>query len=128
MDVWWLEALSLLSVVTIRSFLAGFVNVVFPENKLVFICRCSVLITVCVFIESLQGPSFLPTGKGSQMAKKTLSNIINAKIIKVHSVPLRLVQYSMDLELVLSPSADFELSRMCLCFLLRKTFYLKPLM
>lgn len=106
-DCWWPEALCLLSVVTIYSFLAVFVNVVFPENKLVSICRCSVLITVCVFIKSLQGPSFLPTGKGSQMAKKTLSNIINAKIIKVHSVPLRLVQYSKDLELVLSPAADF---------------------
>ncbi|XP_047228161.1 nephrocystin-4-like isoform X4 [Girardinichthys multiradiatus] len=32
---------------------------------------------------AVQGPSFLPTGKGSQMAKRNLSNIINAKIIKV---------------------------------------------
>ncbi|XP_008411314.1 nephrocystin-4 isoform X1 [Poecilia reticulata] len=38
---------------------------------------------LCNHTISVQGPSFLPTGKGSQMAKKTLSNIINAKIIKV---------------------------------------------
>ncbi|XP_044066903.1 nephrocystin-4 isoform X1 [Siniperca chuatsi] len=30
-----------------------------------------------------QGPSFLPTGKGSQVAKKNLSNIVAAKTIKV---------------------------------------------
>ncbi|XP_058498816.1 nephrocystin-4 isoform X1 [Solea solea] len=30
-----------------------------------------------------QGPSFFPTGKGSQMAKKNLSNIVAAKTIKV---------------------------------------------
>ncbi|KAM4737861.1 nephrocystin-4 isoform 2-T2 [Anableps anableps] len=38
---------------------------------------------LCNHTIAVQGPSFLPTGKGSQMAKKTLSNIINAKIIKV---------------------------------------------
>ncbi|XP_029292047.1 nephrocystin-4 isoform X2 [Cottoperca gobio] len=38
---------------------------------------------LCDHTMSLQGPSFLPTGKGSQVAKKTLSNIVAAKTIKV---------------------------------------------
>ncbi|TKS77236.1 Nephrocystin-4 [Collichthys lucidus] len=37
----------------------------------------------CDHTMALQGPSFLPTGKGSQMAKKNLSNIVAAKTIKV---------------------------------------------
>lgn len=35
---------------------------------------------------SSQGPGYLPTGKGSQMAKKNLSNIVAAKTIKVQCV------------------------------------------
>ncbi|KAG8002845.1 Nephrocystin-4 [Nibea albiflora] len=38
---------------------------------------------LCDHTMALQGPSFLPTGKGSQMAKKNLSNIVAAKTIKV---------------------------------------------
>ncbi|XP_047466710.1 nephrocystin-4-like isoform X2 [Mugil cephalus] len=38
---------------------------------------------LCDHTMALQGPSFLPTGKGSQVAKKNLSNIISAKTIKV---------------------------------------------
>ncbi|KAM3617205.1 uncharacterized protein V6R79_003322 [Siganus canaliculatus] len=38
---------------------------------------------LCDHTMALQGPSFLPTGKDSQVAKKNLSNIIAAKIIKV---------------------------------------------
>nr|XP_020468219.1 nephrocystin-4 [Monopterus albus] len=37
----------------------------------------------CDHSMALQGPSFLPTGKGSQVAKKNLSNIVAAKTIKV---------------------------------------------
>ncbi|XP_013875853.1 nephrocystin-4 isoform X2 [Austrofundulus limnaeus] len=37
----------------------------------------------CNHTLAVQGPSFLPTGKGSHMAKKSLSNIIIAKTIKV---------------------------------------------
>lgn len=60
-------------------------------------CRCDGVAVICYFgrwsflitlslIESLQGPSFFPPGNGSQVAKKTLSNIIAAKTIKVPSV------------------------------------------
>ncbi|XP_008278421.1 nephrocystin-4 [Stegastes partitus] len=38
---------------------------------------------LCDHTMALQGPSFLPTGKGSQVAKKNLSNIIAAKTVKV---------------------------------------------
>ncbi|KAM9350369.1 nephrocystin-4 [Symphorus nematophorus] len=38
---------------------------------------------LCDHTMALQGPSFLPTGKGSQVAKKNLSNIVAAKTIKV---------------------------------------------
>ncbi|KAK1899075.1 Nephrocystin-4, partial [Dissostichus eleginoides] len=38
---------------------------------------------ICDHTMALQGPSFLPTGKGSQLAKKNLSNIVAAKAIKV---------------------------------------------
>ncbi|KAJ4934895.1 hypothetical protein JOQ06_007676, partial [Pogonophryne albipinna] len=38
---------------------------------------------ICDHTMALQGPSFLPTGKGSQLAKKNLSNIVAAKTIKV---------------------------------------------
>ncbi|XP_040008385.1 nephrocystin-4 isoform X2 [Xiphias gladius] len=38
---------------------------------------------LCDHITALQGPSFLPAGKGSQVAKKNLSNIVAAKTIKV---------------------------------------------
>ncbi|KAI3357106.1 hypothetical protein L3Q82_015577 [Scortum barcoo] len=38
---------------------------------------------LCDHSLALQGPSFLPTGKGSQVAKKNLSNIVVAKTIKV---------------------------------------------
>ncbi|XP_015235683.1 PREDICTED: nephrocystin-4 [Cyprinodon variegatus] len=38
---------------------------------------------LCNHTIAVQGPSFLPTSKSSQMAKKNPSNIINAKIIKV---------------------------------------------
>ncbi|XP_037629345.1 nephrocystin-4 [Sebastes umbrosus] len=38
---------------------------------------------LCDHTMALQGPSFPPTGKGSQVAKKNLSNIVAAKIIKV---------------------------------------------
>ncbi|XP_053173093.1 nephrocystin-4 [Scomber japonicus] len=38
---------------------------------------------LCDHSMALQGPSFLPSGKGSQMAKKNLSNIVAAKTIKV---------------------------------------------
>ncbi|CAK6954991.1 nephrocystin-4 [Scomber scombrus] len=38
---------------------------------------------LCDHTMALQGPSFLPSGKGSQMAKKNLSNIVAAKTIKV---------------------------------------------
>lgn len=48
------------------------------------------MITILFLIKSSQGPSFLPTGKGSQMAKKNLSNIVAAKTIKVQSVLLML--------------------------------------
>lgn len=51
--------------------------------------RWTFLITVFV-IKSLQGPSFLPAGKASQVAKKNLSNIIAAKTVKVQSVLLML--------------------------------------
>ncbi|XP_016891783.1 nephrocystin-4 isoform X2 [Cynoglossus semilaevis] len=37
----------------------------------------------CDHTTALQGPGFIPTGSGSQMAKKNLSNIIAAKSIKV---------------------------------------------
>lgn len=37
-------------------------------------------------IRPLQGPSFLPTSKNSQVGKKNLSNIVAAKTIKVGSV------------------------------------------
>ncbi|XP_044207791.1 nephrocystin-4 isoform X2 [Thunnus albacares] len=38
---------------------------------------------LCDHTMALQGPSFLPTGKSSEMAKKNLSNIVAAKTIKV---------------------------------------------
>ncbi|XP_030279502.1 nephrocystin-4 [Sparus aurata] len=38
---------------------------------------------LCDHTMSPQGPSFLPTGKGSQVAKKNLSNIVAAKTVKV---------------------------------------------
>ncbi|KAK5863241.1 hypothetical protein PBY51_000287 [Eleginops maclovinus] len=38
---------------------------------------------ICDHTMALQGPSFLPTVKGSQLAKKNLSNIVTAKTIKV---------------------------------------------
>ncbi|XP_028265660.1 nephrocystin-4 [Parambassis ranga] len=38
---------------------------------------------LCDHTMALQGPSFLPAGQGSQVAKKNLSNIIAAKTIKV---------------------------------------------
>eukprot|EP00064_Thunnus_orientalis_P011112 superscaffoldBa00001572_g11142 len=38
---------------------------------------------LCDHTIALQGPSFLPTGKSSEMAKKNLSNIVAAKTIKV---------------------------------------------
>ncbi|XP_070825596.1 nephrocystin-4 [Chaetodon trifascialis] len=38
---------------------------------------------LCDHTMALQGPSFLPTGKGSQVAKKNLPNIVSAKTIKV---------------------------------------------
>ncbi|KAF3696625.1 Nephrocystin-4 [Channa argus] len=38
---------------------------------------------LCDHTMTLQGPSFLPTGKSSQVAKKNLSNLVAAKIIKV---------------------------------------------
>ncbi|XP_022621655.1 nephrocystin-4 [Seriola dumerili] len=38
---------------------------------------------LCDHTMALQGPSFLPAGKGSQVAKKNLSNIVAAKTIKV---------------------------------------------
>ncbi|KAK9515632.1 hypothetical protein VZT92_026260 [Zoarces viviparus] len=38
---------------------------------------------LCDHTMALQGPSFPPTGKGSQMAKKNLSNIVAAKTMKV---------------------------------------------
>ncbi|XP_023120298.2 nephrocystin-4 isoform X2 [Amphiprion ocellaris] len=38
---------------------------------------------LCDHTMALQGPSFLPTGKGSQVAKKNLSSSITAKTIKV---------------------------------------------
>ncbi|XP_047186892.1 nephrocystin-4 isoform X2 [Scophthalmus maximus] len=38
---------------------------------------------LCDHTMALQGPGYLPTGKGSQMAKKNLSNIVAAKTIKV---------------------------------------------
>ncbi|KAK2851127.1 hypothetical protein Q5P01_007403 [Channa striata] len=38
---------------------------------------------LCDHTTSLQGPSFPPTGKGSQVAKRNLSNMVSAKIIKV---------------------------------------------
>nr|XP_019944235.1 PREDICTED: nephrocystin-4 isoform X2 [Paralichthys olivaceus] len=38
---------------------------------------------LCDHTMAPQGPSFLPTGKGSQMAKKNQSNIVAAKTIKV---------------------------------------------
>lgn len=50
-----------------------------------FFDRWSILITVLFLIKSSQGPSFPPTGRGSQVAKKNLSNIVAAKIIKVQS-------------------------------------------
>ncbi|XP_054464915.1 nephrocystin-4 [Anoplopoma fimbria] len=38
---------------------------------------------LCDHIMALQGPSFPPSGKGSQVAKRNLSNIVAAKTIKV---------------------------------------------
>ncbi|XP_034731405.1 nephrocystin-4 isoform X2 [Etheostoma cragini] len=38
---------------------------------------------LCDHTMALQGPSFLPTGKGSQVAKKNLSSMVAAKTIKV---------------------------------------------
>ncbi|XP_034065146.1 nephrocystin-4 isoform X2 [Gymnodraco acuticeps] len=38
---------------------------------------------ICDHTMALQGPRFLPTGKGYQLAKKNLSNIVAAKTIKV---------------------------------------------
>ncbi|XP_070696158.1 nephrocystin-4 [Pempheris klunzingeri] len=38
---------------------------------------------LCDHTMALQGPSFLPAGRDSQVAKKTLSNIVAAKTIKV---------------------------------------------
>ncbi|XP_040922087.1 nephrocystin-4 [Toxotes jaculatrix] len=38
---------------------------------------------LCDHTMALQGPSFLPPGKGSQVAKRNLSNIVAAKTIKV---------------------------------------------
>uniref|UniRef100_A0A7N6BPE9 Nephrocystin 4 n=1 Tax=Anabas testudineus TaxID=64144 RepID=A0A7N6BPE9_ANATE len=38
---------------------------------------------ICDQTLALQGPSFLPAGKGSQVAKKNLSNMIAAKTVKV---------------------------------------------
>lgn len=43
---------------------------------------------ITLVIKPSQGPSFLPAGKGSQLAKKNLSNIVAAKTVKVHSAPL----------------------------------------
>ncbi len=72
------------------------------------------LITALFLNKSSQGPSFLPTGKGSQVAKKNLSNIVAAKTIKVQSVLLMLgaifsVRWTIFISfcsfLLLSPSA-----------------------
>uniref|UniRef100_A0A665TCW4 Nephrocystin 4 n=2 Tax=Echeneis naucrates TaxID=173247 RepID=A0A665TCW4_ECHNA len=38
---------------------------------------------LCDHTMALQGPSFLPAGKSSQVAKKNLSNVVSAKTIKV---------------------------------------------
>lgn len=60
------------------------------------------LIALLYLIKSSQGPSFLPTGKGSQVAKKNLSNIVAAKTVKVHSVLLMLCVVSVCWTIVIS--------------------------
>ncbi|XP_028309710.1 nephrocystin-4 isoform X2 [Gouania willdenowi] len=56
---------------------------------------------LCDHTMTLQGPSFLPTGKGPQMAKKNLSNIITAKSIKVtfkgeNGKPMAILQVNVE--------------------------------
>lgn len=66
-----------------------FSAVIYCFGRLTFLSIFLTFTTVFV-IKSLQGPSFLPAGKASQVAKKNLSNIIAAKTVKVQSVLLML--------------------------------------
>uniref|UniRef100_A0A1A8R147 Nephronophthisis 4 n=1 Tax=Nothobranchius rachovii TaxID=451742 RepID=A0A1A8R147_9TELE len=55
----------------------------------------------CSHTMATQGPSFLPSGKGAQTAKRNLSNIINAKTIKVtfkadDGKPMAICQVSVE--------------------------------
>jgi len=64
-----------------------------------------------------QGPSFLPTGKGSQLAKKNLSNIVAAKTIKVKSGLLILCEiFSVYWTLLISLCSRLPLNPSVVCF------------
>lgn len=87
----WMTGLVLFySVCDYIQFPAWCTDVIFPLESFVVFDRCSVWINIRFLIKSSQGPSLLPAGKGSQVAKKNLSNIVAAKTIKVQSVLLML--------------------------------------
>ncbi|XP_034393540.1 nephrocystin-4 isoform X3 [Cyclopterus lumpus] len=84
---------------------------------------------LCDHTMALQGPSFQPPGKGSQVAKKNLSNIVAAKTIKVtftaeDGKPMAICQVNVE------PTAHvvdqtFRLYHPELCFL-KKAIRLPP--
>ncbi|XP_068613977.1 nephrocystin-4-like [Brachionichthys hirsutus] len=84
---------------------------------------------LCDHTMAPQGPSFLPRGKGSQMAKKNLSNIVAAKTIKVtfkseDDKPMAICQINVEP----TPhvvNQTFRLYHPELCFL-KKAIHLPP--
>ncbi|XP_065817624.1 nephrocystin-4-like isoform X2 [Labrus bergylta] len=84
---------------------------------------------LCDHTMAIQGPSFLPTGKGSRMARKNLSNIVAAKIIKVtfkaeDGKPMAIFQLSVEP----TPHIVYQTFRLYhpeLCFL-KKAIRLPP--
>lgn len=88
---------SILLLVIIHSFLAWCAHVIFSLRLFAvffWYSSWSILITILFLIDSSQGPTFPPTGKGSQVARKILSSIVAAKTIKVQSVLLMLCAIS----------------------------------
>uniref|UniRef100_UPI003AAF1E02 nephrocystin-4 n=1 Tax=Centroberyx gerrardi TaxID=166262 RepID=UPI003AAF1E02 len=84
---------------------------------------------LCDHTMALQGPSFLPTGRSSQMAKKNPSNIVLAKTIKVtlkaeDGKPMAICQVSVEPTPHVVDQA-FRLYHPELCFL-KKAIRLPP--
>ncbi|XP_075882230.1 nephrocystin-4 [Nelusetta ayraudi] len=83
----------------------------------------------CDHSAALQGPSFLPAGRGSQLARKNLSNIVAAKTVKVtfeaeDGKPMAILQVNVEP----TPHAvdqTFRLYHPELCFL-KKAIRLPP--